>query len=134
MVAWLVAISAALFDLWRRLQACATPQRWRVAAGLARRLIPLAGLLMVPWTVEHFSGRAFSLRALGLAMIDVLAGWAVVAANWAAAAAVRAHRLLRRACARDRHLALGTEVRHQPRYVLDLPRSDHAARHYSKDV
>ena len=29
---------------------------------------------------------------------------------------------------------LGTEVRHQPRQVLDLPRGDLAARHYRKDI
>lgn len=51
---------------------------------------------MVPWTVEHFSGRAFSLRALGLAMIDILAGWALVAAIEAAAAGLRVRRMLRR--------------------------------------
>ena len=96
-VAWLLAIGAALFDIWRGFQGSATPTRWRTAAGIALRLIPLAGLLMVPWTVEHFSGRAFSLRALGLAMIDILAGWALLAATLAAAGAVRVYQSLRRA-------------------------------------
>lgn len=35
--------------------------------------------MAVPWTVAHFSDRVFSAQALGLAMIDVLAGWLVVA-------------------------------------------------------
>ena len=96
-VAWLVAIGAALFDLWRGVQASAPPERWRAVTGVVLRLIPLAALLMVPWTVEHFSGRAFSLLALSLAMIDILAGWALVASIEAAAAAARVHRMLSRA-------------------------------------
>ncbi|MEO6625627.1 MAG: hypothetical protein ABIN37_12475 [Burkholderiaceae bacterium] len=47
--------------------------------------------------MEHFSGRAFSLRAVGLAMIDILAGWALVTAIETAASAARMHRLLTRA-------------------------------------
>ena len=95
-VAWFVAIGAALFDLWRGSQNSAPPERWRAAAGVVLRLIPLALLLMVPWTVEHFSGRAFSLRALSLAMVDILAGWALLALIEAAAAAARTYRVLSR--------------------------------------
>ena len=93
---WLLAIGAALFDLGRTLRASVKPKTWRAGLGIAVRLLPLAGLLLVPWAVAHFSGRTFSLRALGLAMIDVLAGWVVLAAIEAAAAAVRLRQLLRR--------------------------------------
>jgi hypothetical protein len=57
------------------------------ALGVTLRLVPLLLLITVPWTVAHFSGRVFSVQALGLAMIDILAGWLVVALVEVAAAA-----------------------------------------------
>ena len=88
---------AALFDLWRQIRAVASIARWRVALWVALRLVPLLLLIAVPWTVAHFSDRVFSVQALGLAMIDILAGWAVVALVEVVAAAA----LLRRLSARN---------------------------------
>jgi len=86
-LAWLAVCLAALFDLWRRSRAVASFSRWRVALGVTLRLVPLLLLITVPWTVAHFSDRVFSVQALGLAMIDILAGWLVVALVEVAAAA-----------------------------------------------
>ena len=97
LLAWLAVCLAALFDLWRQIRAVASISRWRVALGVALRLVPLLLLIAVPWTVAHFSDRVFSVQALGLAMIDILAGWAVVALVEVAAAAA----LLRRVSARN---------------------------------
>jgi hypothetical protein len=58
--------------------------------------MPLEGLLLMPWTVEHFSRRAFPLSALCLAMVDILAALGVVAAIAVAATAARVNRLLSR--------------------------------------
>lgn len=91
-LAWTTVCLMALFDLWRQLRAVASIPRSRVAVGVALRLVPLLLLITVPWTVAHFSDRVFAVQALGLAMIDVLAGWLVVALVEVAAAAA----LLRR--------------------------------------
>ena len=62
-------------------------------------MVPLLLLMAVPWTVAHFSDRVFSAQALGLAMIDVFAGWLVVALVEVAAAAVLLRRLFARTAA-----------------------------------
>lgn len=92
-MAWLVVCLAALFDLLRQFRPLASLSRWRGAVGVALRIVPLVLLLMVPWTVAHFSGRVFSVQALGLAMIDILAGWAVLALVEALAAGAVLRRL-----------------------------------------
>lgn len=67
-----------------------------VGPNMVVRTIPLLLLIMLPWTVEHFSGRAFTVRALGLSTIDIVGGWAVVAVIETMAAIVLLRRVLTR--------------------------------------
>jgi len=95
LLAWLAVCLGALFDLWWQFRPVESMSGWRVALGLTLRLVPLMLLITVPWTVAYFSGRVFSVQALGLAMIDMLAAWAVMAlVEVTAAAALLVRRLL----------------------------------------
>ncbi len=85
-------VIAALVDfaLSRRwLKWAGTVMPWRVALGLMARLLPIAILLSLPWSLQLAVGRAFSFAAVFLAMLDMTVGLALVGTILAATAIFR---------------------------------------------
>jgi CubicO group peptidase (beta-lactamase class C family) len=88
----LILVVASLIDLAavRRWRSWArTAPTWRIAVGLAIRLLPIALLLSLPWVLQFASGRAFSFEAIFFAMLDATVGLACLGTILALSALLR---------------------------------------------
>jgi CubicO group peptidase (beta-lactamase class C family) len=92
--------AACLFDFSRTRSWVSWAQRaarWKVGSSLGLRLVPLAVLITLPEIIQVTTGRAFSLRATALAMLDIAVPLAMIGSILGAGALLRALRLSIRA-------------------------------------
>ena len=97
-VATALLTTASLMDLGRTRRWASWAQSargWTIAFSLGIRLVPLAVLIALPQIIEATTGRAFSLRATVLAMLDVAVPLAIAGGVLGAGTMLRALRLSR---------------------------------------